>query len=438
MSRAARKQLFSMTDSLIKANKALKMSLPQAAVKEEGIVQLLSDCQDAAVAIGNSMEVLCGEGTQTVAELEAYCENLYQMALSLANPKGRKELAQELTRQLLRVRRHIDAEVPDRLEAVFLPYKASMWDSLESIWMVADADADCDAYVIPIPYYDKNPDDTLREEHYEGEEFPENVPITHYEKYDFGVRQPDIIFIHNGYDNGNFVTTVHPYFYCKNLKQFTEKLVYVPYFVLDGEGIDKDYATPVAVLYADYIIAQTEKERQDYIKYCTEIYPEGNFEKKVLAMGSPKFDKVRSVKRDNVAAPAEWLERTEGKKVILYNTSVTSLLKDSDAYLQKMQDVFSFFQSRKDVVLLWRPHPLMESTLLSMRPDQYDEYIRLKELFREEEIGIYDDTPDMYTAIGLSDAYYGDPSSLVWLYRETGKPVMIQDVTIREGEQAAN
>ena len=75
---------------------------------------------------------------------------------------------------------------------------------------------------------------------------------------------------------------------------------------------------------------------------------------------------------------------------------------------------------------------------MSMRPDQYDEYIRLKELFREEDIGIYDDTPDMYTAIGLSDAYYGDPSSLVWLYRETGKPVMIQDVAIREGEQDAN
>ena len=43
-------------------------------------------------------------------------------------------------------------------EVVFLPYKASMWDSLESVWKAADEDPECDAYVIPIPYYDKNPD----------------------------------------------------------------------------------------------------------------------------------------------------------------------------------------------------------------------------------------------------------------------------------------
>ncbi len=258
MSRTAKKQLLSMTDSLIKANKALKENLPQAAAKEEQIIQLLADCQDAAVAIGNGIEALKGEGTKAVAELEAYCDNLYQTALALKQPKKRKELAQELTRQLLRIRRQIDAEIPGRLEVVFLPYKASMWDSLESIWMAADADEDCDAYVIPIPYFDKSPDGALREEHYEGDLFPEGVPITHYEEYDFGVRQPDIIFIHNGYDNANIVTSVHPYFYSKNLKEFTEKLVYVPYFVLDGKSIEPAYATPPAVVYADYTTAQTE------------------------------------------------------------------------------------------------------------------------------------------------------------------------------------
>ena len=72
----------------------------------------------------------------------------------------------------------------------------------------------------------------------------------------------------------------------------------------------------------------------------------------------------------------------------------------------------------------------MESTLLSMRPELYVQYTDLKEKFQKEEIGIYDDTPDMYTAIGLSDGYYGDWSSVVWLYRATGKPVMIQDVGI--------
>ncbi|MCI8376724.1 MAG: hypothetical protein HFI29_15030 [Lachnospiraceae bacterium] len=435
MSRTTRKHLLSMTDTLIKANRAFKISLPQVVKKKDALVQLLSDCQEGAISIGETMEKLYGEGTETVAELESYCENLYQMTLVLEKSSQAKELSQTLTRQLLKVRRLIEKEAPDRLEAVFLPYKASMWDSLESIWRAAEEDPDCDAYVIPIPYYDRNPDGSFREEHYEGKQFPEDVPITSYEDYDLGERMPDMIFIHNPYDDGNFVTSVHPYFYSKNLKNFTEKLVYVPYFVLAGDGIDKDYSTPSAVYYADYVIARTEEERQDYIRHCSKRWPEQNFEKKVLALGSPKIDKVRSVTRDNVKIPDEWKERIEGKKVILYNTSLNGLLRASEAYLEKMKDVFTLFQSREDAVLLWRPHPLMESTLLSMRPGLYTQYMELKDWFQKDAIGIFDDTTDMYPAIGISDAYYGDWSSLVWLYRETGKPVMIQDVEIRNAQE---
>lgn len=433
MSRTVRKQLLSMTDTLIKANKSLKINLPQTLKKKESFIQLLSDCQDTAIAIGDAIEKLHGEGTEAVTGLENYCESLYQMTLVLEKKNQAMELSRTMTGQLTQIRRLIEKEIPDRIEAVFLPYKASMWDSLESIWRAASEDPDSDAYVIPIPYYDKNPDGSFREEHYEGGQFPDEVPITHYNEYDFGARMPDVIFIHNPYDNGNYVTSVHPFFYSKNLKQFTEKLVYVPYFIQNGEGIDEIYSTPSAVFYADYIIAQTEKERQDYIRHCSALYPEGNFEKKVLALGSPKIDKVRSVNRENVKAPKEWLEYIEGKKVILYNTSLNGLLKDSEAYLEKMKDVFTLFQGREDAVILWRPHPLMESTLLSMRTEFYMRYMQLKEWFQKENIGIYDDTPDMYTAIGLSDAYYGDMSSLVWLYRETGKPVMIQDVEVRVG-----
>ena len=193
MSRTVRKQLLSITDTMVKANKALKISLPQAFKKKETLIQLLSDCQDSAISIGETIEKLYGEGTEIVKELEIYCENLYQMTLVLESPVQAKELINSLTGQLRQVRRLIEKEVPDRLEAVFLPYKASMWDSLESIWRAADEDPDCDAYVIPIPYYDRNPDGSFREEHYEGKEFPADVPITSYDEYDFGSRMPDLI-----------------------------------------------------------------------------------------------------------------------------------------------------------------------------------------------------------------------------------------------------
>jgi len=93
MSHTVHKQLLSMTDTLIRANKALKINLPKAQKKKEGIIQLLSDCQDSAISIGENMEKLYGDGTETVAELEAYCENLYQMSMALSDEEHIRKLS---------------------------------------------------------------------------------------------------------------------------------------------------------------------------------------------------------------------------------------------------------------------------------------------------------------------------------------------------------
>lgn len=39
-------------------------------------------------------------------------------------------------------------------KVVFMPYKDSMWDSLERIWISADKDERCDELFVPITYYD--------------------------------------------------------------------------------------------------------------------------------------------------------------------------------------------------------------------------------------------------------------------------------------------
>ena len=82
------------------------------------------------------------------------------------------------------------------------------------------------------------------------------------------------------------------------------------------------------------------------------------------------------------------------------------------------------------MALLWRPHPLIQSTIKSMKPQLWMEYEKLVRAYREEGWGIYDDSADMDRAVVLSDAYYGDQSSVVQVYQETGKPVMIQNVEV--------
>ena len=68
-----------------------------------------------------------------------------------------------------------------------------------------------------------------------------------------------------------------------------------------------------------------------------------------------------------------------------------------------------------EVALLWRPHPLIKDTIQGMLPNLWEEYQKLVQQYKEEGWGIYDDTADLDRAIALSDAYYGDGSSVVQL-----------------------
>lgn len=48
--------------------------------------------------------------------------------------------------------------------------------------------------------------------------------------------------------------------------------------------------------------------------YFKKAAPDFPIEDKLLPLGSPKFDKVRALNRENVDAPQEWRERSKGKK----------------------------------------------------------------------------------------------------------------------------
>ena len=70
--------------------------------------------------------------------------------------------------------------------------------------------------------------------HYEGNDYPADVPVIDYKAYDFEKRHPDIVLIHNPYDDANFVTSVPPRFFSKNLKQYTDLLVYTLFYIRRG------------------------------------------------------------------------------------------------------------------------------------------------------------------------------------------------------------
>ena len=164
-------------------------------------------------------------------------------------------------------------------EIVFLPWKASMWEGMEPYWKEAASSQDCSVYVIPLPWFYRNVDGSLRDMQYDGESFPDSVPVTDYRSYDFSAHRPDMIFIQNPYDEYNLTTSIAPGFYSAVIKQYTRQLVYIPWFTVDetDPGDSKAvynmryYAAMPGVVHADRVILQSELIRKAYVDFLSEF-----------------------------------------------------------------------------------------------------------------------------------------------------------------------
>ena len=411
--------------------------------------ELLEACQNGAIAMGNMIEESQGEGAATVGILEQYCEVVFRTykALMAENLEGAVEISRALAKMLSRISDSVEQDIKLRKEIVFLPYKASLWDGFESVFRAAVEDENCDVYVVPIPYFYRDAVGTFREMQYEGEQFPADVPVIWHEDYDFVSRQPDMIFIQNPYDEYNPVISVLPNYYARILKNYTEKLVYIPSFIMDevdprdGRAMTNthSYITVPGVVQSDRVIVQSESMRQTYIEVLTKFAGEDTrtiWEEKILGLGSPKNDKKNIEARGQLSIPQEWsriLQKANKsyKKVILYHTSSSMIVQEPDKYLEKLQSVLRTFKENQDeVVLLWKPHPQTKETIESVYPQLWKEYQQIVKAYQTEGVGIYDDMADDERAVALCDAYYGDNGNLAQKCRMAGKPVMIQAVDI--------
>lgn len=416
--------------------------LIQISSREE-VFDLLVQMQELVISVGNTVESWEGTENEVTPKLEEACELLYQVSCSLEEEEAWRRMLQGLVQLVEDIQKDVEEKIPARLEVVFLPYHVSMWDSLESVWMAANEDKGVDCYVVPIPYYDVKPNGMQGEKHYHGNRYPDYVPVVPYWKYSVEDRKPDIIFFHNPYDENNLVTRVPEEYYARNLKQYTDMLVYIPYFVAEEDGpADHQCYTP-GVLYADRVVVQPGRIYEKYCRVYTDVLRRNGVEKgyvpaekKFLPLGSPKFDKIWNTPCEIKDLPESWrrsIIRPDGgrKKIIFYNLSIGAFLQNPEQMLKKIDKVLEFFRERQnDTVLLWRPHPLLTDTIDSMTPLLRQEFTRRISNFKEEGWGIYDETPDPNLAMALSDGYYGDSSSLLTIYRETGKPILLQDVDI--------
>lgn len=385
-------------------------------IDDDIVIRILTKCQESVIVIGESLEKIeranekeVLKKLQTVNKLEQLCELLYQYS-----QKMERNIRKEIIRIIDNIICDIDT-IPRTYRVTFLPYKAAMWDSLESIWREFAASDECETSVVPIPYFEANRKTNQWDTCYEGNKYPDYVPVVNFQDYLLGQKRPDLVFVHNPFDQFNNVTTVHPAYYSAELKKSCGKLVYVPYYVNPG-FISDDYNELPLLYRSDYIIVQSEKAKET----CKD-FPYYN---RILALGSPKFDKVVNLYNEKVAPPEEWNINLEGKKCILLNTTLTDFLESGELLMNKLYKMFEIALDRNDIVIVWRPHPLLKGTVKAMRPQYIEKYDELVQYFIDNKVGVYDTTADVSRAVAVSDAYVGSHySSIIALFEVINKPI---------------
>ncbi|MCR4600413.1 MAG: LicD family protein [Clostridia bacterium] len=410
------------------------------------IEKLLTSCQD----VGQNMEQLLttnyGEDIPAVELVRNYRSELDVIADADPGKTVSDKVPDidRLNRIIMDLAKELE-QIKEKRQVVFIPYKASQWPAMESIWKAAEEDPDCDAYVIPIPYYRKDNLARAGEQIYEGDLFPSHVPVVDFNSYDFENRHPDVIYMVSAYDEISCSDCVYPFFYGFNIKKFTDKLIYVPPFEIEeitpdnGVALEaiRQYVQSPGFVNADYIVTQSENTKERYMTILKEFSGDefvSYWDNKLLPLGTPLWD-IPERKKTDTSLYKKWEEKllksdSEEKRLILFQNGADTLYMNPRKEAERIRKILETFESRADsVTLVWMPQPEIAEYIVDMLPEKkIAPYLDLIREYKEKSACILlegEDAKKDDEILTLCDAYYGNPGPLSHKFMMKDKPVML-------------
>lgn len=288
----------------------------------------------------------------------------------------------------------------ENISIAFCPYKYSMFDCMESVYLAAN-DADLVTAIVPLDYQ------TLPDEkwHNERDFFP--YPTVTLDAVKEGLY--DIIVIHYPYDGCNNVTRLPRSEWTETLKKYG-KVCYIPYHGnVASDEWSRFYRMPGA-RESDIIVLGSDL---DYKAFRNE---NPNYSGKIIQMeNSPKADAALIHKNDDI--PAEWY--TKGKITVVIGTLWT-FTHDPFGRMKKHAEIIKK-ELEKGNTVVYRPHPLVYHAIQAMRPDAVADYLSFIDNMRYYG-AIIDDSPALQRALAAADYLYADPSSVIKTYQSYNKP----------------
>ena len=413
----------------------------------EDIITYLSELQNNIVSFGTLTESIKGEDCNTVKLLEQYLEVIYKVAKYVqkfdeginyeASAESKyAECDEGVKDTFASISEAIDSEIVNRRSVLFLPVKAKHFSSMRMAYEMETATPDTDVYVMPLPYYYKEYDGSFKDEmHIDTEEFIKaNIPVTDYSRFDLSLLCPEKIYINSAYDEYNMAVSVDTRFYARNVKKYTEKLIYIPYFKLmefDRANYPcwynmQYYCTVPGVVMADKVYVQSENTRKVYIDKLNEW------------VGDEKYTEIWEQKIDVYDESCEEHSEDElrdagSEKTIVWFVSAGSLAEFGDKYIEKAYrnlDVFALSKDKLKVLLI--SEPFLDEMIKTYSDELYKKWTGFIDEFNRSGIGevVSQVEEKSVEALLKANAYYGDPSYICKDFILMKKPVMLQNVEV--------
>lgn len=290
----------------------------------------------------------------------------------------------------------------------FLPYKRSMWNSMQSVYEECKASG-IEVHCMPIPYYrmkENKQIDCIDSDFDLFGQIAERIE-------DLEDIHPDYIAIHYQYQDHNKVTNMLPEYFTKALKdRYDAKIIYLPYGLYGGKGW---FSLQPGCRDIDYGFLEDDNAAEMFIAgWKTQGI---DFTGRVFGFGSPKLDAMGKLTKE---IPDEWADMIRGRSVTLLCNSLSAFLTNHDAAIDRYESTV-IRELYDGHAVIFRPHPLLRQTIRSMRPDAEARYDLFLEKLRLNDV-IIDESEYLERALGIADRLISDPSSVAGMWMQTSKP----------------
>lgn len=293
--------------------------------------------------------------------------------------------------------------------AIFYQLPAS-WGNVSSVWAALRKDDSIHTTVVLLPFlhvdYGWSRQDSERHLDALG------VPYIYWDELDLGTAHFDVALFTSPYD----ATRPLPYQFAEVHRRvaFT---AYIPYGLEVGGGEANMVMQfgQLVEMHSSAVYVRSEGAKALFDRHC----PTGD--RHVVVSGHPRMDGLVDIERFPV--DSHLLEQIGERRAVLWNSHFSFEADLWSTFDRLGMDIVSAFVARKDLVLLFRPHPLLWRKLINLGLLDAEGVAAMRSELTALGV-IIDERADHRHAFAASSAMMSDAGSFLMEYLVTGKPVL--------------